>query len=1026
MPGGIYIVNLFITHHELTGQLFMSFSQNKSIVSPELVGRDSQLQTLNELISQVRDGNGQIVMLAGEAGVGKSRLLAEIKTHAQFLKFIALEGTCFESNRTLPFAPFINLLHSHHPINRAQETSQAPVSTKSKHAASLPGMTVQLLELLQDFSNQPEPEKQRIFESLVQFFFRLAEEAPLLIIIEDLHWSDNLSLDCLLHFIHRISKQRIMLLLSYRSEEFQTGLHHFLAMLKHDRPAIEILLNSLSITEVDEMICEIFELGQPIHAEFLNKIFRLTGGNPYLIEEVLKALIEGGDVYLEDGIWKRKPVLEFHIPLSVQDTVHQRLEQLDNVARWMLTLAAVIGQQFDFALLQDLTQLNDQELILQLKRLIDARLVVEITAGLFLFRHALIREAVYDTLLLLERQKYHHQIAQTLESKFSPAIEPYLADLSYHFFQGALWEKALEYSQRAGDQAQAAFAPLEAVEYYTRALKSTEALKLPPSEALYFKRGQAYEILGDYENTLADYEQALLIAHKSQDKVAEWRNLTALGVLWSIRDSKQAKEFHQLADTLAKELDLPEYYGNSLNNFGNWLSNHGRVGEAIRAHQQALEIFQSQGDPYGIAKTLVLYAQANSFSGDQIESLEQSRQAKKLFRELGDKIGYIASLADCNRSVALTETVFSPQRSLAECKHDATQALEIAHQIRCFAEQAHNELFLGIILANHGEFGEGWAHIITALQIATKIEHHQWIAAAHFELGRLFLAILNPELAIDHLDAGLLFARKLGSTFWIENITVELALTHLLLGELPHAQSLMEPILPQNQPKLSLTGRRIVWCWGQIALSLGQPVKALQIAEQLIASAPGVDRSRPLPVLSKLKGQALMALGELEESELALKEAQQGAEERGARPLLWQIHADLAELQQLLKHKTRARFEFGETQGIIEALAATLEDQDLRENFSRQAMASLPKIKAVLAPGNNKEQNGGLTHREQEIVSLISEGKSNREIAEALIVSQRTVTTHVSNILSKLGFHSRTQIATWVVERNSNLPNEKK
>ena len=970
------------------------------------------------MIHNVHAGDGQIALIAGETGIGKSRLLDEIKSLARSLHFVTLEGTCLEPDRTLPFAPFIDLLRSFYTTNSSDEISRALVSISAELASLLPELAVQLRDMEPASSIDPKLEKQRLFESLVQFFFRLTEDAPLLIILEDLHWSDNHSLDFLLYFIHRMATQPILLLLSFRNEEIHQSFQHFLAMLKRDRRAIEILLNPLTIEEVDGMIREIFELPRPVHAEFLDKIYRLTEGNPFFVEEVLKFLITDGEIYYENGFWKQKPLGDLQIPLSVQDAVQQRMRRLDGAARDVLTIAAVIGQRFDFSLLQELTQLDDQELILLLKNLVEAQLVSEDSAGQFSFRHTLTREAVYATLLLLERQKYHRKIAQTMERNFSPSVEAFNADLAYHFYQGALWDKALEYSQLAGDQAQNLFAPLEAVEHFTRALKAAQAQNIAPPESLYLKRGRAYEILGDFENSLSDYQQALLSARRGHDNAVEWQSLIALGLLWSGRDYKKTGEFYRLAKNLAQELGMEEYMGRSLNCFGNWLANVGRGEESLEAHQQALEIFQSLGDQHGVAETLDLYALAMSLYGDQVEALNQFKHANTLFRDLGDKIGFVSSLASCNGPVALTDTVFPPLRTIAECKRDATQALKIAHQIHWFAEQAHAELFLGAALANYGEFGDGWLHANAALEIATEIEHHQWIAASHFVLGQLCITFLHPGLAIQHLEAGLPLARKLGSNFWVGNIMVDLALVHLLQGEALQAQAILEPMMPQNQPKHNLTERRIVWSWGQAALALDKPVEALQIAEQLIASAPGTERSRPIPALLKLKGEALMALGKLDESLSVLKEAQRGAEEDEARPFLWQIHADLAQLRHFLHQKNQARSELAEAQKIIRSLAATLEDPEQRENFIQNADSKLPILNPAFSRNGTSSQFGGLTAREQEIALLISEGKSNGEIGNALVISKRTVTTHVTHILFKLGFHSRAQIAAWVVKKN--------
>jgi DNA-binding NarL/FixJ family response regulator len=160
-----------------------------------------------------------------------------------------------------------------------------------------------------------------------------------------------------------------------------------------------------------------------------------------------------------------------------------------------------------------------------------------------------------------------------------------------------------------------------------------------------------------------------------------------------------------------------------------------------------------------------------------------------------------------------------------------------------------------------------------------------------------------------------------------------------------------------------------------------------------------------------------MALKRLEEAQRALVEAQRGAEMRGARPLLWQIHAALGRLHQRLHDKATAQHEFDAAREIVQSLAATIEDAALRENFLRAAFGVLPKVKPLSSRGAAKKEFGGLTGREREVAALIAQGKSNRDIAKVLVLSEPTVKTHVGNILSKLGFTTRSQIAVWAVEK---------
>jgi len=328
----------------------------KSIVCPLLVGRASQLESLDHLIHQTQDGKGLIAHISGEAGIGKSRLIAEAKTIAQRMEFSFLEGYCFESDRNIPYAPLVDLLRTFYSMRSADESSQFRDPTTSE----LVKLLSELGELPPNSGSpslnvEPEQEKRRLFESLVQFFLRMAAHAPLLVIIEDLHWSDDNTLDFLLYFARRIITQPIALFLTVRSEEAHPKLNHFLAKLNRDRHPLEIMLTHLEMNEVGVMIREILGIEQPVRADFLNALYRLTEGNPFFVEEVLKSLSAVGEFSYLDRQWDRKSIEELHIPVSIQDAVQQRVEQFDAKTRQVLTMAAVIGQRFNFALLQAMT-----------------------------------------------------------------------------------------------------------------------------------------------------------------------------------------------------------------------------------------------------------------------------------------------------------------------------------------------------------------------------------------------------------------------------------------------------------------------------------------------------------------------------------------------------------------------------------------------------------------------------------------------------------------------------------------------
>jgi DNA-binding CsgD family transcriptional regulator len=213
-------------------------------------------------------------------------------------------------------------------------------------------------------------------------------------------------------------------------------------------------------------------------------------------------------------------------------------------------------------------------------------------------------------------------------------------------------------------------------------------------------------------------------------------------------------------------------------------------------------------------------------------------------------------------------------------------------------------------------------------------------------------------------------------------------------------------------------GQRQMWfARAELSMATGKPAHSLEIIDQLIAAAPNVSPQQVIPRLWKLRGEALAQLGRESEAEADLQAAVARATWQGARPLLWRIHLALGKLYETLARREEAGRAHDTARAIIEELAGNVPDNALRETFLRETATMLPRIPSLSPRRIAQQAAGGLTARERDVAVLVAQGKSNREIAEALIVSERTAETHVSNVLSKLGFTSRTQIAAWAIER---------
>ncbi len=290
------------------------------------------------------------------------------------------------------------------------------------------------------------------------------------------------------------------------------------------------------------------------------------------------------------------------------------------------------------------------------------------------------------------------------------------------------------------------------------------------------------------------------------------------------------------------------------------------------------------------------------------------------------------------------------------------------------------------------------------------------MAAAYFTLGHVYLLLLEANLAVRALETALALATDVGSAWWVGNITAYLARAYLLQGALPRAEAALKAVMARSQQPANSPERRLSWAWGELALAAGEPEMTLDIADRLLVSVPGSTRAQPIPWLLKLKVEALGALSRRAEAIQVLEEARRGALARQERPLLWQIDRALGRQHRRLKQEDQARRAFTAAREGINTLASSIDESYLREHFLLTAQSSLPREKPVSANRTAKEASGGLTEREREVVRLVAQGKSNGEIADALVVSKRTVETHINNILYKLNLTSRTQLVVWAVE----------
>jgi DNA-binding CsgD family transcriptional regulator len=995
------------------------------VICPVFIGRASERATLHQLVDQTTSGQRHVAFLCGEAGIGKSRLIAEITTYAVANDFHVLQGNCFHTDRLLPYAPFLDLLSTHltHYDTVTPIDDLEPLLSAWSHL--LPDVLLHVPDLPplpSAPSLDPEQDKRRCFTSLVHFLTRLAAQHPVLLILEDVHWCDDLSLEFLLYLARQASTHALFVVITYRSENLTPGLSHCLAELRRTRVAQELVLAGLSRVDVGAMLRALFALDAAGAQGLLDLLYPLTEGNPFFVEEVLTSLIASGALVCTAGSWQHIPQSSTHIPRSVQDAVRLRMEQVSPAARALLTLAAVAGRHFDVVILQQVLHCDEPQLLQLLREVIAAQLVVEESAERFAFRHALTRQAIYTSLLMRERRWLHQMLAETLEQRYAatPLLEHHLADLATHCHEAGMWERAMTYAHQAGERALTLYAPRVAIEHLTRAVKAAQQLQQPPPAQTYQARGQAYETLGNFDQARGDYEHALEVARASDQRAIEWRSMLALGFLWTGRDYQQAGTWFHRALALANTLAEPTLQARSLNHLGNWLMNTGQADEGFRAQHEALGIFQSLHDQQGIAQTLDLLAITSALSGDSVKAVALYGEAIEQLRAIGDHQGLASSLAlrGLNSSPWPWggEVAFLAPRERDACLRDLDEARQLAHQIDSLSGQAFAELVTAQVRFAFGEFGAALRHAREGQRLAQEIEHPEWVTGASFVLGQCYVVLLEPTRARQALEPGHERSQHLGSALMQGHIASYLALAYLLTDDLPQAAATLTAVLPRTQLPRTASERQIAWVWGELALAEGVPEQALQLAEHLLAATPGERRDLPTPHLLHLKGKALLACAHLEEAAQVLEAAKRDAHQCQAPSVLWRIHVSLGRVYQLLKRDDLAQRDYAAAQGIIAVLAGTIDEPQLREHFLQATLAAFPGNRRRTLRQTEANQHGGLTEREREVLRALAQGLTDAQIAAQLVISPRTVHSHLVSIYSKLGIASRSAATRYAIE----------
>jgi DNA-binding NarL/FixJ family response regulator len=988
---------------------------NVPVICPTMVGRNGASAAIAALVDRMLSGAGWTAQVTGEAGIGKTRLVGEATHLARQRNVSVLEGHCFEPDQTYPYGPIVDLIERFCANHLPEDISRylGPVGADLINLA--PDVQRWLPAVSASPREEPAQEKRKLFRALTRFLSSMAETRPTLVVVEDLHWCDDTSLEFLLSLARWSAKLPLSMILTYRSDQMSRGLNHMAAMLDRERLSSELTLSPLDPGGVEEMVRAILKVDQQLPATLVEALSEITAGNPFFIEEMSRSLLRSEGPYRNDGNWGMQALEHPRVPRTVLDMVDQRRLTLTDRAIQVLQASSVAGQQIDLAVLSRVVQYDEAVLLESLRELVVSGMIVEESSDTIAFKHALIRRAVYDALFCRERVRLHGIVARAMLEHYGEERQVHLAEFARHYFEAGEWEHALRYSRQVGQVAQRLYASHEALYHYSRALEAASHLPGASPADLYRGRGQVHEALGDWDAAHADYLAALSATRAGDDRGLEWDVLVDLGMLWASRDYARTREYYDVALAVAQAIGEQSRIAHSANRVANWLLNADRPLEARSYHLEALRMFGQLNDRAGLAATLDFLGMTSYLGGDLVRGTEYYSRAVTIFKELDNRPGLVSSLATMTLRGATiqTDSMVLPAGTLDDCIRDGKAALAIARAISLRAGEAYALLMLGFCLGSAGQYAEAFNAAREGSAIAVDIEHRQWMTAGACVRGYLQLDILDAQGAQSVLAHATALARDTGSSHWTRVASGLWASACIAANKFEDAALIIKGASTGDQPPATL-GERLVWCARvELALARSTGSEAIDLLDCIAASTPNYDGAFVgAPRLAWLRGRALSALQRFDEALVTLDAAREVAKAQGAAPLLWRINESRTVALRRLQRADEADSALTESREIVRALSEDLGDAVAQAEFRRRLP---PHLRPAAGPARRASAAapGGLTRREREVAVLVRQGRSNKEIGAALYLGERTIETHVGNVLAKLGFDTRAQVAAW-------------
>jgi tetratricopeptide (TPR) repeat protein len=605
-----------------------------------LTGREEEIKRLRSSWERAARGQQQIAVVTGEPGVGKTRLVVEfarsIARHAT-----VLVGRC-DREALVGYAPWVTILQRMIRTTPSQTLRQhlSAIEAGNELAQIVPEIGTRI-HIGAPGSATPDGHRYRLFEAASQLLAAASQGAPILLIIDDLHWADRGSLLLLRHLIRSTAHAAICIVVTHRNDvpEWSSEFRGLVESLRREHTPERIALHRLSDDDVRAMIEE--WTGRDSPPSLTRLVARHTEGNPLFVVEMLTHLDETGALTLRQEEWQGPVTLaDVGLPEGIRQLIGRRLERLGLTTRRLLTIGAVMGREFRLSDIEALVEAGEDAVLDAMDEALEAAIVTEDagTPGTFSFTHTLVREALYTSITAARRVRLHHRIACALEQQPS-SFESRMAELAYHFGQAAAYksaDKAAEYAARAGDYAATALAFENAAHWYRVALRAMDFIAsgteaTAKRSELHVKRGRSFFAVGEWAAAKDAFESAVsLLGPAEHETRAELLVGLAEAAFW-LMDVRALRQFAGEAQVLADRAGRDDLWADAHAWMASAMVSDGDIPAAIEMDREA--IARAGGiRSFGLARTpLTLY-----WAGRSDEAIQHGMQAVETARTSED------------------------------------------------------------------------------------------------------------------------------------------------------------------------------------------------------------------------------------------------------------------------------------------------------------------------------------------------------------------------------------------------------